>query len=280
MFCFAVITKVEKRVNTVEGGNTGSVRNLRIREDTAKYLLNLDVNSAHYDPKSRSMREDPNPDKPLSEKVTIAASCFGPCFGGLVSCVCKALGSGGRAAVVESACCALGPQEPIHARRSQPRQAAVGKVEMVMSGLLAHLPSRAPACCRASLRATIGRPCGLGRSHPAFSRLSNHMVPYCFSQTCAGDNFVRQSGNYAAWNALHPLPSQLSKSRQPSCSAQTFAGDNFVRQSGDYAAWNALNLYSTQAAERGAELHMVAVPSAAEQLHAQVRWHFQCRTQS
>ncbi|XP_019191696.1 PREDICTED: pre-mRNA-splicing factor SLU7-like [Ipomoea nil] len=36
-----------------------TVRNLRIREDTAKYLLNLDPNSAHYDPKTRSMREDP-----------------------------------------------------------------------------------------------------------------------------------------------------------------------------------------------------------------------------
>ena len=45
------------------------MRNLRIREDTAKYLLNLDMNSAHYDPKSRSMREDPNPDKPLNEKT-------------------------------------------------------------------------------------------------------------------------------------------------------------------------------------------------------------------
>ena len=33
--------------------------NLRVREDVAKYLLNLDVNSAYYDPKSRSMREDP-----------------------------------------------------------------------------------------------------------------------------------------------------------------------------------------------------------------------------
>merc|ERR1712224_885746 len=37
-----------------------TTRNLRIREDTAKYLLNLDVNSAFYDPKSRSMRENPN----------------------------------------------------------------------------------------------------------------------------------------------------------------------------------------------------------------------------
>ncbi|KAJ0829401.1 putative pre-mRNA-splicing factor SLU7 domain-containing protein [Helianthus annuus] len=42
--------------------------NLRIREDTAKYLLNLDVNSAHYDPKTRSMREDPLPDMDPNEK--------------------------------------------------------------------------------------------------------------------------------------------------------------------------------------------------------------------
>ncbi|KAJ3143146.1 mRNA splicing protein [Physocladia obscura] len=40
-----------------------TVRNLRIREDTAKYLLNLDKNSAHYDPKTRSMRDNPNKDK-------------------------------------------------------------------------------------------------------------------------------------------------------------------------------------------------------------------------
>ncbi|KAH9931099.1 pre-mRNA-splicing factor SLU7 [Epithele typhae] len=36
-----------------------TVRNLRIREDTAKYLLNLDPSSAHYDPKTRSMRDNP-----------------------------------------------------------------------------------------------------------------------------------------------------------------------------------------------------------------------------
>lgn len=36
-----------------------TVRNLRIREDTAKYLMNLDVDSAYYDPKTRSMREAP-----------------------------------------------------------------------------------------------------------------------------------------------------------------------------------------------------------------------------
>ncbi|KAI8073282.1 Pre-mRNA splicing Prp18-interacting factor-domain-containing protein [Gongronella butleri] len=40
-----------------------TIRNLRIREDTAKYLLNLDTESAHYDPKTRSMRGNPLPDK-------------------------------------------------------------------------------------------------------------------------------------------------------------------------------------------------------------------------
>jgi len=59
---------VERRVAAPGGGATGSVRNLRIREDTAKYLLNLDVNSAHYDPKTRSMREDPLPHKAAHEK--------------------------------------------------------------------------------------------------------------------------------------------------------------------------------------------------------------------
>lgn len=36
-----------------------TIRNLRIREDTAKYLLNLEENAPYYDPKSRSMRENP-----------------------------------------------------------------------------------------------------------------------------------------------------------------------------------------------------------------------------
>lgn len=46
-----------------------SIRNLRIREDTAKYLFNLDPNSAYYDPKTRSMRQNPfeHTDKPESE---------------------------------------------------------------------------------------------------------------------------------------------------------------------------------------------------------------------
>jgi pre-mRNA-processing factor SLU7 len=39
-----------------------TVRNLRIREDTAKYLINLDPDSAYYDPKTRSMRDAPNPE--------------------------------------------------------------------------------------------------------------------------------------------------------------------------------------------------------------------------
>lgn len=44
-----------------------TVRNLRIREDTAKYLRNLDPNSAFYDPKTRSMRDNPNPSKTSEE---------------------------------------------------------------------------------------------------------------------------------------------------------------------------------------------------------------------
>jgi pre-mRNA-processing factor SLU7 len=52
-----------------------TVRNLRIREDTAKYLRNLDPDSAFYDPKTRSMRENPNNDADL-EKLTYAGDNF------------------------------------------------------------------------------------------------------------------------------------------------------------------------------------------------------------
>ncbi|KAI8513728.1 mRNA splicing protein [Branchiostoma belcheri] len=52
-----------------------TVRNLRIREDTAKYLLNLDPNSAYYDPKTRSMRENPYKNKHL-EEVSYAGDNF------------------------------------------------------------------------------------------------------------------------------------------------------------------------------------------------------------
>ncbi|VDC07706.1 unnamed protein product [Peniophora sp. CBMAI 1063] len=44
-----------------------TVRNLRIREDTAKYLINLDPESAYYDPKTRSMRENPLNNVPPEE---------------------------------------------------------------------------------------------------------------------------------------------------------------------------------------------------------------------
>ena len=37
----------------MDGKNRITVRNLRIREDTAKYLRNLDPKSAYYDPKTR-----------------------------------------------------------------------------------------------------------------------------------------------------------------------------------------------------------------------------------
>jgi len=52
-----------------------TVRNLRIREDRAKYLHNLDPDSAFYDPKSRSMRENPYEGKNPDE-VTFAGDNF------------------------------------------------------------------------------------------------------------------------------------------------------------------------------------------------------------
>ena len=44
-----------------------TVRNLRIREDTAKYLINLDPDSAYYDPKTRSMRDAPLKNLPAED---------------------------------------------------------------------------------------------------------------------------------------------------------------------------------------------------------------------
>ncbi|RPD59842.1 hypothetical protein L227DRAFT_586393 [Lentinus tigrinus ALCF2SS1-6] len=46
-----------------------TVRNLRIREDTAKYLINLDPSSAYYDPKTRSMRDNPLKNVPPEEAM-------------------------------------------------------------------------------------------------------------------------------------------------------------------------------------------------------------------
>ncbi|GAA6062686.1 hypothetical protein JCM10212_002509 [Sporobolomyces blumeae] len=55
-----------------------TVRNLRIREDTAKYLMNLDVDSAYYDPKTRSMREAPK----AGDDATFAGDNFARHSGG------------------------------------------------------------------------------------------------------------------------------------------------------------------------------------------------------
>lgn len=49
-----------------------TVRNLRIREDTAKYLINLDPSSAYYDPKTRSMRDNPLKNAPSSGYFDLA----------------------------------------------------------------------------------------------------------------------------------------------------------------------------------------------------------------
>uniref|UniRef100_A0A0K0FFC6 Pre-mRNA-splicing factor SLU7 n=1 Tax=Strongyloides venezuelensis TaxID=75913 RepID=A0A0K0FFC6_STRVS len=53
-----------------------TVRNLRIREDTAKYLYNLSENAPYYDPKSRSMRENPNEGKDEMSKGNFAGENF------------------------------------------------------------------------------------------------------------------------------------------------------------------------------------------------------------
>ncbi|EIW66761.1 hypothetical protein TREMEDRAFT_34550, partial [Tremella mesenterica DSM 1558] len=45
-----------------------TVRNLRIREDTAKYLINLDPGSAYYDPKTRAMRDAPEKNVALEDQ--------------------------------------------------------------------------------------------------------------------------------------------------------------------------------------------------------------------
>lgn len=42
-----------------------ATRNLRLREDTAKYLLNLDVDSAKYDPKTRTIEDSANSNNEL-----------------------------------------------------------------------------------------------------------------------------------------------------------------------------------------------------------------------
>ncbi|OAD59876.1 Pre-mRNA-splicing factor SLU7 [Eufriesea mexicana] len=53
------VDEVDMPGTKVDSKQRITVRNLRIREDTAKYLRNLDPNSAYYDPKTRSMRDNP-----------------------------------------------------------------------------------------------------------------------------------------------------------------------------------------------------------------------------
>mmetsp|Transcript_6709 Transcript_6709/g.11212 ORF Transcript_6709/g.11212 Transcript_6709/m.11212 type:complete len:613 (+) Transcript_6709:52-1890(+) len=65
---------------TPQGGLGGNgmrvtVRNLRIREDTPKYLRNLALDSAFYDPKSRAMRANPLPNE-NPEELAFAGDNF------------------------------------------------------------------------------------------------------------------------------------------------------------------------------------------------------------
>lgn len=53
------VDEVDMPGTKVDSKQRITVRNLRIREDTANYLRNLDPNSAYYDPKTRSMRDNP-----------------------------------------------------------------------------------------------------------------------------------------------------------------------------------------------------------------------------
>ena len=54
------VDEVDMPGTKVDSKQRITVRNLRIREDTAKYLRNLDPNSAYYDPKTRAMRDNPH----------------------------------------------------------------------------------------------------------------------------------------------------------------------------------------------------------------------------
>lgn len=61
------VDEVDMPGTKVDSKQRITVRNLRIREDTAKYLRNLDLNSAYYDPKTRSMRDNPHPQSKSEE---------------------------------------------------------------------------------------------------------------------------------------------------------------------------------------------------------------------
>lgn len=69
------VDEVDMPGTKVDSKQRITVRNLRIREDTAKYLRNLDLNSAYYDPKTRSMRDNPHPQS-KSEESDFAGENF------------------------------------------------------------------------------------------------------------------------------------------------------------------------------------------------------------
>lgn len=62
------VDEVDMPGTKVDSKQRITVRNLRIREDTAKYLRNLDPNSAYYDPKTRSMRDNPHVNSSLGDQ--------------------------------------------------------------------------------------------------------------------------------------------------------------------------------------------------------------------
>jgi len=71
------VDKMDMPGTKVDAAERYTVRNLRIREDTAKYLRNLDLSSAHYDPKTRSMRKNPYESTGLAkEEVDYAGDNF------------------------------------------------------------------------------------------------------------------------------------------------------------------------------------------------------------
>jgi pre-mRNA-processing factor SLU7 len=62
------VDEVDMPGTKVDSKQRITVRNLRIREDTAKYLRNLDPNAAYYDAKTRSMRDNPNVNSSLGDQ--------------------------------------------------------------------------------------------------------------------------------------------------------------------------------------------------------------------
>jgi pre-mRNA-processing factor SLU7 len=68
--------KVDMPGQKVDTKSRMTVRNLRMREDTAKYLRNLDPESAYYDPKTRSMRDNPHPEAADPSMLPFAGDNF------------------------------------------------------------------------------------------------------------------------------------------------------------------------------------------------------------